>query len=164
MRRRGFTLLELVLVMVILCVAMAMVAPSLRGFWGGRAVVNAGDQIAALAQYARTQAICDARVYTLNIDPQQGQYWLTRDDPQGGGAQRLGSEFGRVFSLPQDVTIERLDAAPPEAVWALRFSPNGRADVVPLRLLDPRGNEVQVSCLSAAEAYRVLQPQRSAIP
>ncbi len=55
--RRGFTLLELVLVLLLLCICVATAAPSLRGFWHGSRIKDAGDQIMAITRWSRTQAI-----------------------------------------------------------------------------------------------------------
>src|SRR5438067_9157424 len=51
---RGFTLFELVLVMLVLAVIMAMVAPKLAGTARGRRTGDAATQITALAYYARS--------------------------------------------------------------------------------------------------------------
>src|SRR5947207_6133930 len=67
--RRGFTLLELVVVMLILTVMLAMVAPSLSGFGRGRQAEQAAANILALSRWAREQAISDGRVYRLNFSP-----------------------------------------------------------------------------------------------
>ena len=73
----AFTLLELILVMVIVCVMMAMAATSLRGFWAGRRTDDAASQLLAVTHWARSQAATDGRLYRLNIEPRAGTYWLT---------------------------------------------------------------------------------------
>ena len=59
---RGFTLLELILVMVILSTVLAMAAPSLSGFFGSRQTHDTAAQILALTQLARSQAISEGVV------------------------------------------------------------------------------------------------------
>ena len=93
---RGFTLLELILVMVILSTVLAMAAPSLRGFFASRKTHDTAAQILALTQFARSQAISEGIVYRLNFDTRQRTYWLT--------AQQAGGE-------PEDTGKLRLDAA-----------------------------------------------------
>ena len=99
-RNEGFTLLELILVLLIMGIVMAVAAPSLRGFLAGRKSVNAAAQVAALGQYARTQAISTGDVYRLNVDTLDNAYWLTS---QKGSAdfENIASEFGRRFTLPE---------------------------------------------------------------
>ena len=79
----GFTLIELILVMVIIAIAAGIVAPALATFTAGRSVDNLSRQILALAQYAQTQSISEARTYRLNFDETSRQYWLTADDGAG---------------------------------------------------------------------------------
>jgi len=110
----GFTLLELIVVMVIMSAVLAIAAPSLRMFSGSRPVADAAALIVALTQYARSQAIAEGRVYRLNFDMAKGEYWLTAQDR--GAFAPLGSEFGRVFSVPQGATVNWIDPPPPLVV------------------------------------------------
>ena len=55
-RWAGFTLVELILVLMVLTVMVSIVAPSLRGFGVGRQSSDAATQILSLAQWARAQA------------------------------------------------------------------------------------------------------------
>src|SRR3954468_14738547 len=90
---RGFTLLELILVLVIMSIALAMAAPSLKGWSRGGKLRDAGEQFLALTRYALAQSAAESRVYRLNVDVQGGRYWLTAAD--GAAFANLGNEFGR---------------------------------------------------------------------
>src|ERR1041385_6637144 len=79
-RTSGFTLLELVMVMVIFCIVMALAAPSLRGFWAGRQTRDAADQILTLTRWASSQAAADSQVYRLNLDTEARTYVVTSQD------------------------------------------------------------------------------------
>src|SRR6185503_3394053 len=90
----GFTLWELILVMVIITLALAMAAPSLGG-WGRAAKLrDTGDQFLAVTRWARSQAIADAQIYRLNLDTSAGTYWLTTQ--QGEQFVELGNSFGQL--------------------------------------------------------------------
>jgi prepilin-type N-terminal cleavage/methylation domain-containing protein len=167
----GFTLLELVMVMMLLCVVAAMAVPSFGGFGRGRRVGACAAQLVTLAQYARTQAVTRAETYRLNVDPAGGTYWLTVD--RGGGVfERPGEEMGRVFAAPEGVTIAWDGPLPSSSPAGGRqggtrhpsvdFLPTGRTSAaVSLLLTDATGGAAggtvtEVACLSPAEPFRVL--------
>ncbi len=100
----GFTLIELILVMLIIAIAAGMLAPALGAFTAGRAVDNISRQIVALAQYAHTQAISQARTYRLNFDQGSRQFWLTADDGAGAFNPPKG-EFSTRYTAPEGVRM-----------------------------------------------------------
>lgn len=153
-QRAGFTLLELILVMVILCVVMAMAAPSLRRMWASSGQDNAAAQMVALANWARMQSINEGRIYRLNIDEAKGEYWLTAQEEEE--FVELRSEFGRVFVLPQEVRskIQRDDQAGGQ--W-IAFHPTGRTEVATIVLTGKQDEETRVGCLSPTELFKVIQ-------
>ena len=152
----GFTLLELVLVMVIICTVLAMAAPSLRGFFASRQTSDAAAKIVALAEFARSQAAAEGRTYHLNLDTENGKYWLTAQE--GGSFTMLSSEFGRTFLLPEG-TSARWEA-PAEAGsrgW-IPFYPDGRTEAAAISLTGRQSENVRVVCLSPAEQFQVVVP------
>lgn len=160
-RRRhpaGFTLLELVLVMLIMCIIVGMAAPSLRTFGEGRRLDNAAAEIVGLTQWARTQAISESTTYRLNIDldSRPVQYYLTRDFV--GTVEATGTEFGRTFTLPETLSIQWQDAPQHDDGAYIRFLATGRTEPSTITLSDDRGNVVVIGCFSSAEAYHVLTP------
>lgn len=110
--RTGFTLLELILVMVTIGVILAISAPSLRGFFASRQTADAATNICALTKYARTQAILQGCIWRLNVDPSSGTYQLTMQ--QRGAFVNLETDMGREFLPPEGATITlQLDTASP---------------------------------------------------
>src|ERR1700733_6283915 len=73
----GFTLIELILVLVIIAIIAAIVMPSVSAFSAGRSSQNTASQIVVLANYARAQAAAEGRIYRLNFDTTKQTYWLT---------------------------------------------------------------------------------------
>ena len=150
----GFTLLELVLVMVLLATVLAMAVPSLRGFAAGSRARDATSQLVALAQYAKHRAAAESRVYRLNGDGDS--YWLTMQD--GDEFIPTGTDMGRVFTLPPGLRVELAAAGLTAAADAgIEFHPDGRTDTARLRLLDDRtGAVTTIASPSPAEPFRVL--------
>lgn len=155
-RRHGFTLLELVLVMVLLTAALAAVAPSLRGFLTASRSRDAATQILALTRWARAQAVAEARVYRLNVDAASGSYWLTVED--GAGFAATGDDFGREFSLPPGAQVQVAagsGSAPVQGAW-IGFYPDGHSDTATLILTDAAGDVTQIACPSPTEPFRIV--------
>lgn len=153
-RQCGWTLLELVLVLVILGTVLAMAAPSLGGFFASRRTADAAARIVALARLARERSRAEGRVWRLHLDPAVGSYRLSAEGPAGDAP--LGTEWGRGFLLPEGTRLAWTDGDGPPAAGAIRFFPDGRKDAVSLRLAGRHGESVEVACPSALEDYRVV--------
>lgn len=153
-RQRGFTLLELVLVMVIIGTVLAMAAPSLRRFFASRETEDAAASIVALTRLARSQAVAEGRAYRLNFDLKETTYWLTAQTE--GAFRALPSEFGRAFRLPEGAELElKVEGVPADRDY-VSFQPTGRTDTATIRLKGRQGESVEIACLSPTESYKVV--------
>ena len=154
----GFTLWELILVMVIITVALAMAAPSLGGWGRSRKLRDTGDQFLAVTRWARSQAIADAQIYRLNIDTAAGTYWLTT--LQGQQFVELGNSFGQVHALPEGYRIVlNATKVPGEQIakTTIDFMPNGRLTPAQLQIVSDLGATLDIAALSATEQFAVVE-------
>jgi prepilin-type N-terminal cleavage/methylation domain-containing protein len=158
-RNDGFTLLELILVMVILSTVLAMAAPSLRGFFASRQTHDAAAQILALTQLARSQAISEGIIYRLNFDTRQRTYWLTAQ--QSGVFEELRTGFGQVFTLPKDMVMELDGVEEEDTQMFLAFTPQGTVTAGTVRLIDRRGLALEVTCPTATESFFIVECEQS---
>ncbi len=78
---RGFTLIELVVVMMLLATVLAFAAPRLTGFTKGREVEEEIRRLAALTRFARETAIGEGERMELWLDGAEGTYGLRAQDP-----------------------------------------------------------------------------------
>ena len=158
-RRGGFTLLELVLVMVLVSTVLAMAAPSLRGFLAGRQGAEAAAQVLSLTHLARSRAVTQGRIYRLNIDTETNTYWLTMQ--QAGAFVELGCEHGRRFRFPDSVSVT-LELPPADAQASfVQFYADGRSDQATIGLIGRRGEAFEITCPSASERFRVVSPSEA---
>jgi general secretion pathway protein H len=74
--RRGFTLIELMIVMVILAIAAAMVVP-MASSAGSMQVRAAGNMVAADLEYAKSMAISRGQKYSVVFDTTNETYKVT---------------------------------------------------------------------------------------
>jgi type II secretion system protein H len=156
----GFTLLELILVMVILTIVLSMAAPSLRGFFSSRKAHDAASNILSLVRFARTQAIAEGCTYRLNFDSDKSIYWLTSNAKGAFGS--LNNEFGREFLLPDDTTFtieKEKDKTGTEKY--VDFFPQGMTESSTITLTDRRGDVIKVMSPSPSEAYRIVESEES---
>ena len=134
---RGFTLIELAVVIVVLGLAAVTVLPRLGGAGFERAQLRASaSKLATVAAYARDQAACTRLVHVLGIDLNYGTYWVK---PTNGRAAIQGK-------LPEGVrfTDVQVPGGAMGGVAELRFSPDGRADAAAIHLAGDRGCEATV--------------------
>jgi prepilin-type N-terminal cleavage/methylation domain-containing protein len=150
---QGFTLLELILVMVILSTVLALAGPSLRGFFASRKTQDAAAQILALTQLSRSWAVSDGNPVRLNFDDKEGSYWLTVQ--QGGSYERLLTEFGRTFFLPQGVTLQLEDLEEDGDAVFIAFDPRSTITAGTIRLTDRRGYVVKIVCPAPTESFTI---------
>lgn len=99
-RARGFTLIELMMVVLILATASAVVALKLQGPMGEARMKDVTGQIASYDRLTRLQASEQDRTLMVVIDPDKGE--LRRMDPEGEAI------FGTPLSLPSDFGISRV--------------------------------------------------------
>jgi Tfp pilus assembly protein FimT len=149
-------LLELIVVMLLMCIAAAIAVPSMRGFGENQRVRGCTAQLIALAQWGRAQAVTRGVPYRLNIDPATGTYWVTAQ--RAGVFETVGQDFGRTFTAPEGVTIQWYGpAATDQAYPYLEFLPTGRTSgTASLLVTDAHGGVTEIACLSPAEPFRVL--------
>jgi general secretion pathway protein H len=120
-RDRGFTLLEILLVVIVITLVMAVSYPALsRGSMSLRLRATSRDVLNTI-RFAREKAVTEQTGMLLTVDREKQQLILT--DSLGEGA--------RTYSLPKDVQIQRLSRAGTEVTdgpLLVRFLPNGSAD------------------------------------
>lgn len=177
---RGFTLVELILVLVLLSLIFGMAAPSLRGFGRGSRMRNAAETLAATARWARSQAIIQGTAYRLEINGSGQPYTVSRQDGQNFAT--VVPPRGQPKELSDGMTIQLLSAEGENfqsyfaagisgqsaaqgsggSTQAIYFLPTGRTDPAMIRLSGTDGTKVDVVCPTAAENYHVIMSRENA--
>lgn len=131
----GFTLLELLVVMLIVSLSVVAIAAALPGTASGPSVELAAARLAAGFKKARMRAISGGTVVTVAVDPDNRLY-------------RIGST-GPVVRLPGNIAIAPLRST------VVRFFPDGGADPGAIRLTaDQRTRRVEVSPMTGQVTLR----------
>lgn len=152
----GFSLIELILVLLLLSLSASMVSPMLGRFSHGRNANDAAAHLLAIMQYAQEQAIMTSNTYRLNFDTQTNSYWLSA--AARGIDSRIASEIGRTFSLPMNLTLEVDGSEDLLANRFIQFDTDGGHDMAALKIINTQGNEILIACPSPSEPYRIGDP------
>ena len=149
---RGFTLLELIAVMVIIAIALAAVVPSLRHFGKGRQAADTAAQMMMLIRHGRSTAINRAQTVRFNIDPDTRTYYLTSE--QDGRGERIDTSWGRRFELPTNMRVEWNGEAlrQPEYV---ELQATGSIEDARIDLRLPQGGTYRIVCREIDQVIRV---------
>ena len=93
---RGFTLLELILVLALIAFASLLAAAALSGGFDGMRLRSAAKEVAAQLRFTRTQALATGEAQRFTIDP---------------AAHRWTAPKQRDGVLPKQLALDRLLAA-----------------------------------------------------
>lgn len=134
--QRGFSLLEMMVVLVIIAIGMTLAVPMIEGGYDSREVRRAARQIASTMHYCRGEAVAKGEVQELVIDPLQNSI--------------ATSGWGRWAVLTERAVIEKVAGGTTLGNGAVQilFFPNGSssgADVVLSSRKDRTRNRLRVT-------------------
>jgi len=140
---RGFTLVELVVVIVVVAVLATAIVPRLSAGTGSARLRSAASRLLTAARYARDFAVTRRCVCRLGIDSDEGRYGLAyRAGPaeefrpmRGVGGQERLSEPLRFAKVR--IARRRDDGTVAEAKGVV-FTPTGTADAAVVQITDGR--------------------------
>ena len=100
-RRGGFTLIEMIVVVIVIAVTAGLTAPAMMRMAGVEADVRGTAPLAALLRSARRQAVESGSVVRVIIDPKDARYRADTTGPRGAGLLSEGE-----LTLDPGVTLE----------------------------------------------------------
>ncbi|MFL5343114.1 MAG: Tfp pilus assembly protein FimT/FimU [Gemmataceae bacterium] len=167
--RPGFTLLEVLLVMVIIAVMIGLATPSIEAMYADARVKAGSDHLRSRFAETRSHAIEEGRVYRFAVKPGQSGYKFAPDstahwDATGtNNSQQTDDDAGTAATvvedvMPNNITIDLGNNQAPATdskgyTTILRFFPDGSCDndtTITLRLDDARPIDVSVRALTAS--------------
>ena len=129
---RGFTLIELILVMAMLMIVLAVAFPSLKNFFHGRDLDSEARRFLSLTRYGQSRAISEGVPMMLWIDSRQGAYGLetqTGYTDADGKALEFYVDDELTVEIPMSATrrtiLSQYAVAGLGNVPAIRFQPDG---------------------------------------
>src|SRR3954462_13922697 len=124
MRRAGFTLIELMLVLAILAVMVALVAPALAKSSRARNLEQEALRLVALTEYARDEAVSQGVSMSIYVDTQAQKYGM---EPSSGAS---GVEVRKDFTLRDELHFDELktNGSPKKEGRVITYNPEGVPD------------------------------------
>lgn len=166
-RRRGFSLMELLVVLAILIVLGAIIAPTMRSLTGDTKVKAATDQVKSHLATARASAMEQGRPYCVSVSPDGLQLRVGPADPttQVSTPESAGADDGLPESVQLEVMAEEADEYGPmlEADGWIRFvtyKPDGTCEEpsAGVRVVEPGMPPMIVRVRGMTGASEVVQP------
>ena len=139
-RARGFTLVELLLVLAILVVLTGIAVPRLNKSVRGKQLEEAADEMALVIRLARAESVHRKLKVRFTFDEEEQAYWLSVQNPEHSFREQF-VPFGDSFlherrCLPKGVRMGSFAARGAEVEFKdLIFSPDGVGEVCELRLV-----------------------------
>jgi general secretion pathway protein H len=136
-RSRGFTLLEIVLVLALIAIASGLAAAALGGGFDGMRLRSAAKQVASQLRFTRAQALATGEAQRFTIDP---------------AAHRWTAPKQRDGELPRELAVTFVGARevqPAAGEGAIVFFPDGASTGGRIRLqLHQAAWQVEVAWLT----------------
>lgn len=151
---RGFSLLELVLVLALLAMAAALTAPALTRFARHREALDAAAELLAVMHYARSQAMHEGVPHRLYVDVRHAQYRLTVQ--RQGAFVPLASSLGQTRELPANMALAWESSVAAAENGYIDFHPDGSHDAAVLAIIGHDGSVTRLAGDLPAEPFRVV--------
>lgn len=129
--KRGFVLLELILVIIILSLSLILVSPSLSRFSKSTELRSTAQKIAAILRHSRSEAIHKGKVYQIVLRPESREIRVLWIEPDGGSMEEEKAKqevSSQPFALPSWISMEEVELKPPQyptEFQTIEFYPNG---------------------------------------
>ena len=149
----GFTLLELLVVVVIVTLMSVLVAPRMFGSLTHMNLKTEAKRLAAAMRYARSQAVTRQIDYEAVFDVEgrqvriaaievEGDNPTEADEPVEGDDDPEETPAPRVYVLPEGITLQKSEAGEemfPEGELKIEFYPDGNSSGGEVILSNERG-------------------------
>lgn len=133
MKRSGFTLAELILVVIIVTIMAGLVAPRFATSLPGAKLNKASSDLHSVIMKVRADTVILVKRHRLHIDPAAGSFWVEVEEnamKEPGVFTQATGPLRHVFNLPEDVVFTTVDApaAPVGNSRAYTFLPDGTTE------------------------------------
>ncbi|MEO6183816.1 MAG: prepilin-type N-terminal cleavage/methylation domain-containing protein [Verrucomicrobiota bacterium] len=180
-RRLGFTLLELMVVLVLMAIMSAMIVPEMKGTFEDALLRSTSRDLVSVLNLAYSRAIAINQVHRVRLDPSSGKYFVetrVRGGERGddflpvrdvaGSEGKLDQRISIVIrnsnenpsEISTDPTLSTSQSREPESDNTISFYPDGTADRRDIQLKDRDGFQVSLQINPITARVRVIETER----
>ncbi len=176
----GFTLLELMVVLVLMAIMAAMIVPEMKGTFEDALLRSTSRDLVSVLNLAYSRAISINQVHRVRLDPSSGKYFVETRVRGGGDFISVQDVAGSEGKLDQRISIEirnssedvseipalpsfsnsRTESREPESDNTISFYPDGTADRRDIQLQDREGFRVSLQVNPITARVRVIETER----
>ncbi|MBI5554406.1 MAG: type II secretion system protein [Elusimicrobia bacterium] len=133
--KKGFTLIELVLVMSIMMVLALLAMPGFNKIYIDSKLKSSTQTVTWVLRYAYQAAISEGVRYRAHFDLSAGTYWLEKQENGAGlsNFNKINTALLKEKNLPEGITFKK--AEPP----AITMSPTGLGESACIYLTNSNG-------------------------
>lgn len=149
MRKRGITLVELVVVMAIIAIGAAFVVPNIGAWIPNYRLRGATRDVTSVLRTAQMRAISNNREYQVSFDAGTGSYILRYNS--GTTATPVWTDDGTAEKLPQGVLISGISFPGNNA----QFNPNSTSSTGSIILINTKGSTKRITLTTSTGRVHV---------
>jgi len=129
--KKGFALIELIIVIIIIGLSAALVSPSLSRFSKTAELRGTTQKIAAILRHSRSEAVNKWRIYQVVVHSDLKEIkvqWMEPDEEGEEGEEKRKKPSPQVFALPDWISMKEVELKAPQyssEFPAIEFYPNG---------------------------------------
>src|ERR1039457_6279915 len=180
--RTGFTLMELMVVVVIIGIMTAMMIPEMKGTFQDALLRSTSRELINVFDLAYSRAVSLNQLRRVRLDEKSGRYLVEKqvvengqenfvpaDDVPGGKGEldpRIAVEFhqpGEISSSTDGASDAPVSSGDPGGV-AISFYPDGTADGGDITLRDREGFRLMLHINPVTARVHVVEMERESIP
>jgi general secretion pathway protein H len=154
MKNRGFSLFELLVVLILLSLSLALVAPSLSRFSRTVELKGAAQKVSGILRNSRSEAVNRGMVYQVVFNSQSREVSVhSLESSEEKDETKVGSTAAKTYLLPEGIQIKAdptTSSSSTSELSPIEFYPNGGSNggTIFLDSPDRLGYRIQVHFLT----------------